>query len=513
MINLKSKLVSGALVLTAAGFASRILGFFYRIYLSNVIGSKNLGLFQMVMPIYGLCIAIAVSGIQTIISKNVAETRTEPQKVLSNGLSISLLISIPLIILVNLFANPISMYILGDSDCDSLLKLLTIALPFSIIHLCINGYYLGLKKTAIPAISQLIEQIIKILSVILIIKLFVSIDFTVGAKVAIYGIIIGEVVSTIFCIITYITAGKTNILPDFKESKAMAITALPLSVNRIMLSLLGTAEALLIPFMLQKAGLNKDDALSLFGILTGMAFPFIMFPSTFVTSLSTILLPDTAEANTSDNKSKISRNISFSLNFSLSLGILCTGIFLMYGLSIGETVFNNSTAGNYIIILSWLCPFIYIATTFASILNGLGKIKTVFIHNVISVSIRLAFVIFFIPKMGISAYFIGLLSSEILLSLMHLYQLEKYCKESAGLCKIHFDSYKSVLFPALCTFICGTLGKKLGEIFSEYIKQEFNLNIKTINILGLVCSFLVTLLLFLIIIFVKSRFFTKKERA
>ncbi len=514
MINFKNKLISGALILTFAGLVSRLLGFFYRIYLSNVIGSKNLGLFQMVMPIYGLCMSVTIAGIQTVISKKVAENNTgDKTSPLINGLSISLLISLPLIIIINLFAYPISMYILGDSSCDSLLRILTIALPFSIIHSSINSYYLGLKKTAIPAISQLIEQTTKIVSVILLIKFFISMNFEIGAKIAIYGIIVGEIISTVFCIIAYFNENKVITLPNFKESKEMALTAFPLSVNRIMLSVLGTAEALFIPFMLQKSGLSPDDALSIFGVLTGMAFPFIMFPSTLVNSLSSILLPDTAEANTCHNCQKITRNISLSLNFSLTLGIFCTGIFLMYGLTMGETIFNNDLAGNYIIILSWLCPFIYLATTFASILNGLGKIKTVFFHNIISVSIRLAFVFFFIPKMGISAYFIGLLSSEIILSILHLYRLENFCRKTDEHCRINFDSYRSVLLPALCTLICGTVGKyagiylckKLIHLFTIII-TDFEVSLKVMNLLELGLSLSLTVLLFAVVYYLMGKF-------
>ncbi|MBQ2105373.1 MAG: oligosaccharide flippase family protein, partial [Lachnospiraceae bacterium] len=51
-------LIAGTLFLTASGLISRILGFFYRIYLSRTIGAEGLGIYQMVFPIYGICFSL-----------------------------------------------------------------------------------------------------------------------------------------------------------------------------------------------------------------------------------------------------------------------------------------------------------------------------------------------------------------------------------------------------------------------------------------------------------------------
>ena len=71
----KSTLAKGTIILTAAGFLSRILGFFYRIWLSDHLGSELLGIYQMIFPISGVCYTIYASGIQTAISKITAERK------------------------------------------------------------------------------------------------------------------------------------------------------------------------------------------------------------------------------------------------------------------------------------------------------------------------------------------------------------------------------------------------------------------------------------------------------
>ena len=53
--------------------------------------------------------------------------------------------------------------------------------------------------------------------------------------------------------------------------------AVPLTCSRILLSLCQSAEALLIPIKLRDFGYANSDALSVYGILTGMVFSPLCF--------------------------------------------------------------------------------------------------------------------------------------------------------------------------------------------------------------------------------------------
>ena len=70
---LKNPLITGTLFLTAAGVLSRIIGFFYRIFLSRTIGAEGLGIYQLVFPVMSLCLSLTGAGIQTALSRFVAE--------------------------------------------------------------------------------------------------------------------------------------------------------------------------------------------------------------------------------------------------------------------------------------------------------------------------------------------------------------------------------------------------------------------------------------------------------
>ena len=81
--------IAGTLILTATGFLSRILGFFYRIFLSRTIGAEGLGVYNMVHPVFGICFAICAGSIQTAISRFVAAGTQKGKTVFQTGLVIS----------------------------------------------------------------------------------------------------------------------------------------------------------------------------------------------------------------------------------------------------------------------------------------------------------------------------------------------------------------------------------------------------------------------------------------
>ena len=162
--------------------------------------------------------------------------------------------------------------------------------------------------------------------------------------------------------------------------------------NRLVLNFLQSAEAVLIPARLSVFGLSDSQAVSLYGILTGMAIPFVLFPSAVVNSLAVLLLPSIARHQSSGDLSGIRRNLAVAFRYSLYMGILCVGIFSVFGRRLGAEVFKEPQAGSFILVLAWLCPFLYLATTAGSVLNALGKTHVTFLHNLASLLLRLSFI-------------------------------------------------------------------------------------------------------------------------
>lgn len=446
----KHTLITGTLLLTMTGFLTRFLGFFYRIFLSRTIGAEGLGLYNMVHPIYGICFALCAGSIQTAVSRFVAANIKRGKAVFRTGLCISLSTAILLAFLIYQFASPLASFVLLEKRCAPLLPFMAVSVPFSAIHACINGYYYGIQKTRVPALSQVIEQVIRMGAVFLIADILTESGREITVQLAVLGHLIGEMASCLYTVLAFgFHSAKqpadhnSTIWKDFFATASPLMTlALPLMGNRLVLNVLSSAEAIWIPNRLNAFGMTSSESFSIYGVLTGMALPFILFPSTITNSMAVILLPTVAEAQSAGNEKRIAGTISMSLRYSLYMGILCIGLFTLFGNALGTSVFHDENAGVFIRTLAWLCPFLYLATTLGSILNGLGRTSTTFAQNVTALVVRLCFVLVGIPRFGITAYLWGMLVSELLLALLHLFSLKK-------LVSFSWNAWQMILKPTI----------------------------------------------------------------
>lgn len=412
---IKTTLAKGTIILTAAGFLSRILGFFYRIWLSEHLGSELLGIYQMIFPVSGVCYTIYASGIQTAISKITAERKASPS-VLFHGLSLSLFLALLLSFLLYEGAPFLAIHFLLEERTIRPLRILSFMFPFGAITACCNGYNYGRSNSKSPAISQLTEQVIRIACAYFIAYTFQNLTFS--CELAVLVLVVGEIASALISIVSLISEECRGRKPAAKSLqknrlKEISLLAMPLSFHRLIINLLHSFEATLVPLTLTQSGMTKAEALSRYGILNGMAFPFIFFPTAITGSLSVLLLPVVSRANKEKNTAYLHKVVRLSLTFSGGLGFACTIFFLIFGNVLGTVVFHEPTAGNYICILAWLCPFMYLSSTLGSILNGLGKVYQTFAISVLSLCLKIGCLILSVPRYGMPAYFFTLLVSQV----------------------------------------------------------------------------------------------------
>ena len=494
----KMAFITGTLLLTSTGFICRILGFFYRIFMSRTIGAEGLGIYNMVHPIFSICFAVCAGSIQTALSQYVAANQTRGRAVFRTGLVIAMGMSFLLAWVIYGNAGFLAEKLLLEPRCAPYLPVMAVSVPFAALHACINGYYYGMQKARVPAFSQVAEQVIRMGAVFLIASIWLESGRQITVSLAVYGHLIGEMASAVF---TVFCLGFFPPCKDGDSRRAPAIPlsfgataaplmalALPLMGNRLILNVLGSAEAIWIPNKLMSSGLTNSEALSVYGVLTSMALPFILFPSAITNSMAVLLLPTGAEAQADGNEARISSMISMSLRYSCYMGVLCIGIFTIFGNQLGVSVFHDQNAGTYITILSWLCPFMYLATTMGSILNGLGRTSSTFFQNVFAMVIRLAFVLFAIPRYGILGYLWGMLVSELALALMSFLAVKR-------LVPFCWDTVNMIVKPVLLLLI--SIGMYLAFSQSCFWLKELPLFIMTaVQILFLSFSYMGLLLLF-----------------
>lgn len=316
---------------------------------------------------------------------------------------------------------------------------MSLALIPSSIHACFNGYYYGKKQSTIPSICQITEQLARVGGTFLIYIVLSSQEQSLQPVHAVWGLVISELAGLILNVTAYLwqNTGSLRLLPhkltachlDTLPVYALTAMALPLTLNHVLMTLSQNLENLLIPQQLMAYGYTSDEALAHYGILTGMALSVIFFPGALTNSLSVLLLPRISEAKASENYCLVLDTIKGAIGCGVTLGSLCTFVFLLTGNWFGTYVFGDSLAGFYIQILSILCPFMYTSSLLSSIVTGLGHASLTLACNLCGCAVRILAIWFFMPVYGMYAYIIAMIVSYIIIAIAFVVIIYITCKK------------------------------------------------------------------------------------
>ncbi len=467
--------IKGTIILTVAGFSTRLIGFYNRIFLSGLIGATQMGVYQLILPLYMVAFALTNYGNELALTKLVSEYKgrrdyASVQAFFRVCFSCNLALGLITSFILYHYADWICVHILNAPECVPCIQVICFGVPFMSMKGAIHGYFLGLEKSSIHGISDFIEQSFKVLSLFLI-SHYICIRNNYDATFALWGVVIGDFVACIFSIIAFLHhKNKNKALYQTKQAPIYPRQTLhlffknsvPLTTNRLALTVLQSIESIMIPTVLLIYYKDSSASLAHYGTFTGMAFPFIMFPSTITNALSTMLLPAVSSAQSELNQSYLTKLCEKSMHFCLTIGFFSFITFYIFGNEIGVLFFQNKEAGMYLYQLSFLCPLIYLATTLASVLNGLGLATANLLFTGIATVIRISFIHLAIPTHGMTGYILGLFASYLFLTFACLYKVQKQITF-----ELHFID--SIFLPC-CTFAI------LGSI-SYYFYQKMSLHI------------------------------------
>lgn len=477
----KRTLVKNTLILTSAGLITKALGFVYRIYMANKIGALGMGLYGLIVPIYVLCWSISCSGFTTTISREVAMYSAKgdiknQRKVLKIGTIMSVAIGIALSLILYIFASFIAKKFYNEPGLMLPIKVLSLAIPFMAGGSCIRGYFFGTQSSVVPAISQLLEQSTRMVVVFLFANVLVPLGQMYAVTLCILGIVVSEIVSFIFVYVCYKkTKSKTRYIKNSNiSSRQIATTiilmALPLTLNRVSGSILSTLENILIPIKLQEFGLTNVEAIESFGKITGMAIPIIYFPSALLTSISISLVPAISESISVGNKNSIDYLIRKTILFTIIIGSLSASVFTCFSMELGMVIFKQDLS-SYLFIFGLMCPLLYMQIIMGGILNGLSEQLFIFKNSLISSLTVIFFIYFFMPKIGMNAFLIGLFVSTVITSWL---AIRKISQKSNTNTKIHDMFYLPILSAVGATLITKVIYKTFihglfGNVFSLFL--------------------------------------------
>lgn len=480
--------MKGAVILMAAGLINRILGFVLRVVMVQYLGDEGVGLYSMIYPIYVTFILLSTAGFPVAVSKLVSERNAMGdvrglEKVfwlaLCFVIGMSLLLGTVLIVTSGWIAGSL----LSDLRTQKLLLAIAPALVFVAVASTLRSYFQGLRTMTPTAVSQTVEQMVRIGSTMVLVAWLVGRGLSYGAAGAAFGITLGEFAGMATLVIMFfkhrvihkgcdLLAVQPALAPPtsygyrraFKEMLSLAI---PITAGRVVLSLMYSLDAMLIPSQLQLAGLSVADATSQFGQLSGIALQVIFLPTIISSALTTSLVPTISDALARNRFDVIRAKYHEVLRITCYIGIPATLFFLIRGSEICYMLFKFADAGPLLSLLGIGAISTYYEHIAGGVLNGLGKPHLAVKNTILGAAFKIGGLLTLVshPMFGIKGAAISIAAGWIVGSICDFVSIGRIIGFSINLTHIVLKPLLGtvILYMALPVFDLAGIALKIGE--------------------------------------------------
>lgn len=388
---MKEKFIKSTIILIIGGLITKILGMIIRIITTRIIGVDGIGLYMLIMPTYTLFITIATLSLPIAISKLVSENTRNNKNIVLGIIPIALIFNIIIITILILSSKLIACTLLQNNNLYYPIIAISITLPFITISNIIRGYFFGKQKMIPHVTSNLFEQITRLIITIVITPHLLKYEMSATITGLILYNIISELLSIIILIIFIpknVTIKKSDIKPNPTNIKDTLEISIPTTTGRIINSIGGFLEPIIITFVLIKIGYGTSHITKEYGIISGFIFPMVMLPQFLSGAISSALLPTISTLNSKKNYQAIKRKLSQAIIFSLLIGIIFTIIFCIFPKQSLNIMFNTTEGYKYLILASPIFLLTYIQGPIISTLQAINKAKIVMTSSLIGTILK-----------------------------------------------------------------------------------------------------------------------------
>ncbi|WAH37334.1 putative polysaccharide biosynthesis protein [Alicyclobacillus dauci] len=429
--------VRGAMLLASAAMLSKFLGSIYTIVLQNIIGDHGMGLFQMAYPIYATLLAIATAGFPVAISKLVAEEVAQGDLAAARHV---LRVSGWLLTLGGVFAflllyffAPEWAIIAGDPDSVTAIRAISPALLIVPFLSAIRGYFQGYQWMDPTAYSQVLEQFVRVATIIGLSIYFVHVGFSerVSAAGAAFGAVTGALTGLIAMLYYWRRRGRYIPSDMMRGSSTKLVTrkliyyALPISIGALVVPLMHNVDVITVVNLLKGTGENQGLATTQFGLLSGRAFKLMMLPTTLAAGIGVAVMPAISEAFTLGHRALLMDRIDMSIRMTGILALPATVGLLLAARPINVALFTDTAGTGAIQVLALAILFASLQTTTSALLQGAGWIYRPVLYLFISCLVKLVANFVFVPKFGIAGASLATVISYIVAAVLNLWAVRR----------------------------------------------------------------------------------------
>lgn len=424
---MKNKFITSTFILIIGGFITKILGFIIKILYTREIGPDGISLYSLIIPSYSLIITISTLSLPLAISKLVAENKYDNKKILFS--SFALIISLDIILGIIIFFSKsfISNNLLNTPHLENLFIAIILTLPFISTSSILKGYFLG-KQNMIPnTVSNILEQILRIILIIIVLPKLVKINLIY----AIAGLILLNVFSESLSILVFL-----SFMPKLKKINSLSINKsilkelLSITLPSVSSRLIGNVgfffEPVILTKILLRTGFSSKYITLEYGAYNAYAIATLTLPSFFIMAISAALIPEISKFYSLKKYNLIKKRIKEALFISLIIGSFFSISILIFRNSILTFLYHTSVGSEYIKILAPFFVLFYLEGPLSSALQAMNSAKTAFKITSFGVVIKLlSMSIFAYLKFGILSLVYAEIINIFIVVFLSFYALKK----------------------------------------------------------------------------------------
>jgi stage V sporulation protein B len=471
------RLLLNTALLTAAAFVMRSVGMAFQVYMSKRIGAAGVGLYGLVTSVSAFAATVALSGIRFTATRLVAMElgrgdRDAAGLVVRRCLLYALTSGVLAAAALWFGANTVGTRWIGDTRTVAPLRALAVSLPAFSLSAVLSGYFTATGNVAKPTIAQAAEQTVRIAVAAFALERYAGGDLGVACTIIVAGGVAGELVSFLIHLSMYLRerrgaperSGELSKPPQVRSGAAagsmrpIIATAVPLAVAAYARVALTTVQNILVPRGLRKHGASSEAALAGYGMIQGMVFPVITFPSAIFYSLAELLAPELTHALSRGDSGHISSLVNHTLRFCCLFSLCAAAVMLRFSSQLGVSLYGSLDAGRLIRVLSPMVPIMYLDSVTDGMLRGLGQHMHSMRYNVFDSLISLALVYWLLPRYALDGYVFIIFFTEVFnfaLSIRRLAKTARLRVSVAGALKSIFCALGSAECAVAALRLCG----------------------------------------------------------
>ena len=385
---------------------------------------------MLILPTFNLFITLSTFSLPISISKLISENKKRSKNIILSIIPVSLLYNFILMFILIIISPLISKYLLNNTTLYYPVMAISLTLPFICISNIIKGYFFGKERMFPYIMSNIIEQIVRLILTITLIPKLMTINLTI----AIVGVVLINIVSELSSTITMMLFIPKVIdlkVEDFKYNKGIFREILNVSIpttgSRLIGSITYFLEPIILTYVLLQVGYTNDFITNQYGIINGYVYPILLLPSFFTMAISNALLPVMSNNYNNNRKSYAKNKLKQAIIISLLVGVPATIILMIFPEFFLKLIYNTTLGSNYIRIVAPVFILHYIQAPLTITLQAIGKSKIAMKGTLYGSIIRtiLLFTTSYL-KIGIWGLIIATTSNIVYITLQHLYYVKKY---------------------------------------------------------------------------------------